>query len=201
MTYERWQLKFQQSPAGFSLVGGIAPKKRKLLGASAIPEYVKAYVLGASLAKRAEELASYSGDDVQYMDGYFEGLHSHMTPEGNKANVDDYVGFLTGALKVILPATGEPNPFDAPVPAPAPAPIVLPVLARGDVVPDGDLRLRILRLGMAGPLVRLWRHFLGLSASANFDLEAESATKEWQAKQGLPADGVVGVLSWSRILT
>jgi peptidoglycan hydrolase-like protein with peptidoglycan-binding domain len=142
----------------------------------------------------------------QYANGYFMGLHTHVTAEGNDANVQDYLTALLKALDTICTITKEPRLFDAPPIIPMPPGLAL---ARGDVTPDGDLRLRILRQGMVGPLVRVWQTLLrdeypeeeGLPITGRFDAETVLGTKEWQAKQGLPADGVVGLLSWSRMLT
>jgi peptidoglycan hydrolase-like protein with peptidoglycan-binding domain len=59
---------------------------------------------------------------------------------------------------------------------------------------------------MKGPLVRVWQYLLlaespGFFVTGTFDLETEIATRQWQAKMGLPADGVVGLMSWERMLS
>lgn len=160
----------------------------------------------------------YGAVGAQYMNGYFMGLHSHTTPEGNRANIDDYYAALSSALRQIYSATGEaavlvpkargeePKTPVASVPVSSSSPSALPALSRGDVVPDADLRLRLLRVGMKGPLVRVWQYLLlaespGFFATGTFDSETEIATRAWQAKMGLPADGVVGLMSWERMLS
>ncbi len=167
-------------------------------------------VLLKSNVKAALALADLEGAvAAQYMNGYFAGLHSHVTASGNTANVADYLGFISSALSSIYAHTAE-VPLLRPKggsPLPGSSPSLPPGLpfSRGDVVPDGDVRLRLLRAAMKGPVVRVWQKLLGaygtVAVTGIFDAETEIATRIWQAKVGLPADGVVGFLSWSRMLS
>lgn len=151
----------------------------------------------------------------QYTNGYFQGLHSHATAQGNAENVADYLRAVSSALTNIYAATHEAQALLPKDRAPearggsSSSPPVAPLLSRGEVVKDGDFRLRTLRVGDRGPLIRVWQTLLrdeqpeeeALGLTGVFDADTEIATRKWQAKMGLPPDGVVGVLSWSRMLS
>jgi N-acetyl-anhydromuramyl-L-alanine amidase AmpD len=51
---------------------------------------------------------------------------------------------------------------------------------------------RTLRRGCSGDDVAAWQRFLGIGESGTFDDVTEEATRDWQARHGLVADGVVG---------
>ena len=56
----------------------------------------------------------------------------------------------------------------------------------------------ILRLNSRGPLVQQLQEFLGLvPADGIFGKNTQKIVKEWQAKNGLKADGVVGPMTWN----
>jgi putative chitinase len=57
----------------------------------------------------------------------------------------------------------------------------------------------ILKVGSKGPDVSKLQSFLGLGADGNFGPNTEKAVKDWQAKNGLTADGVVGDATWSKM--
>lgn len=56
----------------------------------------------------------------------------------------------------------------------------------------------ILRLNSRGPLVQQLQEFLGIvPADGIFGKNTQKIVKEWQAKNGLKADGVVGPMTWN----
>ena len=57
-----------------------------------------------------------------------------------------------------------------------------------------------LRLGSAGKDVMTWQGYLEIPKTGLFDASVETATKKWQAANGLIADGVVGASSWQKML-
>ena len=58
----------------------------------------------------------------------------------------------------------------------------------------------ILKLGSTGEDVKALQEKLGLKADGSFGPGTEKAVKEWQSKNGLTPDGVVGDKSWSLLL-
>ena len=56
-----------------------------------------------------------------------------------------------------------------------------------------------LQPGSQGPAVVTWQRALGIAADGYFGPATLSTTKAWQYRQGLPADGVVGINSWLRM--
>jgi hypothetical protein len=54
----------------------------------------------------------------------------------------------------------------------------------------------ILRKGTRGNEVKLLQEFLGTSADGIFGSGTEATVKEWQSKNGLAADGIVGPATW-----
>lgn len=68
--------------------------------------------------------------------------------------------------------------------------------AHGHFVAAGRPVLVTLRNGMAGAQVAVWQKALGLPLTGSFDFDTEKATKDWQAKHGIDADGVVGSDTW-----
>ncbi len=58
----------------------------------------------------------------------------------------------------------------------------------------------ILKLGSTGEDVKILQEKLGLKADGSFGPGTEKAVKEWQSKNGLTPDGVVGDKSWSLLL-
>lgn len=55
----------------------------------------------------------------------------------------------------------------------------------------------LLKLGSKGDDVRCLQEKLGLKADGSFGTGTEKAVKEWQKKNGLTVDGVIGDKSWS----
>ena len=84
-----------------------------------------------------------------------------------------------------------------------PSPVL--VLTPDDVLPapKNEARLFILKRGVGGALVALWQTLMNgelavsIPVSGDFDDQTETATKAWQEKQGLKADGIVGPKTWS----
>ena len=56
-----------------------------------------------------------------------------------------------------------------------------------------------LKAGSSGPEVKLLQEKLGLAADGKFGPGTEKALKEWQAKNGLTADGIAGATSYRYI--
>lgn len=54
-----------------------------------------------------------------------------------------------------------------------------------------------LRRGDSGPAVERWQKILGVAADGQFGPATEAATKAFQARSGLHADGVVGRATWA----
>jgi len=73
-----------------------------------------------NLVLKPEVRAALSTDDWGaavtdiYENHYFMGLHSHVTPEGNAQNINDYFNALSNAAFTISKETGEqvPGPLD-----------------------------------------------------------------------------------------
>jgi len=57
----------------------------------------------------------------------------------------------------------------------------------------------LLKLGSKGPDVVKLQTALGIGADGNFGPGTEKALKEWQAKTGLPADGIAGTATFQRL--
>lgn len=57
----------------------------------------------------------------------------------------------------------------------------------------------LVKKGSRGAEVKQIQSFLGLAADGIFGSDTEVAVKAWQAKNGLPADGVVGPKSWAKM--
>jgi peptidoglycan hydrolase-like protein with peptidoglycan-binding domain len=127
---------------------------------------------------------------------------SRYTPRLDVAGATKTLGSLyaefqkSGVLDSI--ATGE-----TPMPTPA------LILTKEDVLtaPKNEAPLFILRKGVSGALVALWQTLLNgelavsVAVTGDFDDATETATKAWQEKQGLPADGIAGPKTWSAFFT
>ena len=57
----------------------------------------------------------------------------------------------------------------------------------------------LLKIGSKGNEVISLQKFLGLSADGNFGPGTDKAVKDWQTKNGLTADGIVGDATWSKM--
>ena len=57
----------------------------------------------------------------------------------------------------------------------------------------------LLKIGSKGNDVISLQKFLGLSADGNFGPGTDKAVKDWQTKNGLTADGIVGDSTWSKM--
>ena len=59
----------------------------------------------------------------------------------------------------------------------------------------------LLKKGDNNENVKLMQQKLGIEpAVTNFGPKTEAAVKEWQAKNGLTADGIVGPSTWAKIM-
>ena len=55
----------------------------------------------------------------------------------------------------------------------------------------------LLKKGSKGENVKILQRFLKLKDDGDFGAKTESAVKDWQSKNGLTADGIVGTKTWS----
>ena len=73
----------------------------------------------------------------------------------------------------------------------------------GDLVPDAGadpVRIRpTLRLGSVGEDVRFLQRQLKTTVDGHFGVMTEAAVKAFQAKNGLPADGICGAYTWEAV--
>jgi putative chitinase len=65
---------------------------------------------------------------------------------------------------------------------------------------DLDDDIGVLRRGCKGEGVKIMQKALGIGADGNFGPGTEKALKEWQAKNGLKADGVAGPATFAKLL-
>jgi putative chitinase len=65
---------------------------------------------------------------------------------------------------------------------------------------DVDDDIGILRRGCKGEGVKIMQKALGVTADGNFGPGTEKALKEWQAKNGLKADGIAGPATFAKLL-
>ncbi len=130
-------------------------------------------------------------------DGYFGSATAQATREWQRANglsVDGVVGMQS--WETMFPGAG----VEAPEPPPdkngddsqgsgstGSAPGVPPYPGRP------------LELGDSGSNVIIWQRALGIQADGYFGSATLSATKAWQYRNGLTADGVVGASSWVKM--
>ena len=57
----------------------------------------------------------------------------------------------------------------------------------------------LLKIGSKGNDVIALQKFLGLSADGSFGPGTDKAVKDWQTKNGLTADGIVGDTTWAKM--
>ena len=64
------------------------------------------------------------------------------------------------------------------------------------------LAKRIIRVNHAGgPVVRYLQHRLGVEVNGVYGPQMEAATKKFQTQNGLLADGIIGPLSWQKLIS
>jgi putative chitinase len=59
----------------------------------------------------------------------------------------------------------------------------------------------LLKLGSKGEDVKKLQQKLGIGADGSFGPGTEKAVKDWQSKNGLKADGIIGDASWSKLFS
>ena len=57
----------------------------------------------------------------------------------------------------------------------------------------------LLKVGSKGKEVKSLQEYLGLYSDGDFGPNTEKSVKEWQLKNGLSADGIVGPMSWRKL--
>jgi peptidoglycan hydrolase-like protein with peptidoglycan-binding domain len=110
-----------------------------------------------------------------------------------------------------IPIPLAPPPVD-PGPPPSPSSPSAWVLTPSDVVgvnhAPGGAKLARLERGVSGGQVVVWQMLINLDLaptpplepSGQYEADTETLTKVWQGKNGLKSDGIVGPLSWARML-
>ena len=71
-------------------------------------------------------------------------------------------------------------------------------LSGGSVVSaeEETYNMKKIKKGSKGTAVKIWQIIVGVEADGSFGPATETATKNWQRKNGLSPDGIVGAKSW-----
>lgn len=75
-----------------------------------------------------------------------------------------------------------------------------PTIPTTQSVPSSAVKRATIKAGSKGPDVVAWQQILGIKADGIFGSGTTSATKTFQTKHGLTADGVVGPKTWSAVV-
>lgn len=98
----------------------------------------------------------------------------------------------TAGLVQVVSSTPTPTPMGAPTPPTMPPPATsAPILA--GVMPT-------IRRGSTGAAVTQWQAFLQIPQDGQFGPQTEDATKSFQTKNALVADGIVGPKTWEKAM-
>ncbi len=158
------------------------------VAATALKPNVKAAIASGSLRNVSAAM---------FANHYYTGVQS--TP---KANIDAHAKRLIACVSDIVATTGESNPF-IPI-AQEPELKAAPPLASGSPSQPSDLPSSIsrptLRFGSVGPFVSEWQRLLKITADGDFGPATRSATRRFQASNGLTDDGIVGPQTWKVML-
>ena len=135
-----------------------------------------------------------------------------ITPDGivgpmTWAAAQRTVPVVTVSTPAAVPTTRPPlavAPTAAPVVPPArpplaAAPVPMPAVPAPPSPPPAASR-STLKQGSSGPDVILWQKVIGVATDGKFGPGTAVATKTWQTKHGLPADGIVGPKTWAAAL-
>ena len=68
----------------------------------------------------------------------------------------------------------------------------------GEIYVDLSIRLPQISEGSKGKAVQIWESIIQVAVTGTFDKRLDEATKMWQNKQGLTADGIVGPKTWRK---
>ena len=66
----------------------------------------------------------------------------------------------------------------------------------GETYVELSVRLPQISEGSKGAAVQIWESLIRVAVTGKFDKRLDEATKAWQKKHGLTADGIVGPKSW-----
>jgi peptidoglycan hydrolase-like protein with peptidoglycan-binding domain len=167
-----------------------------------------AVLFPSAIGRKPEDIIFPAGS-VSYEQnrGFDRANKGFVTVSDITSSINGFANSVRARL-AFEPTSSELNP---PPKAPsAPPSLASPhsLLGRADVVEDGDRRLRVLRPGNHGPLVLVWQKLLreiwpeeeDLSVNGRMDPDTVRFTREWQTRVGLPPDGIVGIMSWTRML-
>ena len=71
-------------------------------------------------------------------------------------------------------------------------------LSGGSVVSaeEETYNMKTIKRGSKGTAVKIWQIIVGVETDGSFGPATETATKNWQRKNGLSPDGIVGAKSW-----
>lgn len=168
--------------------------------------------LAATLLKPNVKAALAKGDLNAAVAAQIEVNHYTGNPPATPKSV--YLARLKNSLQSILSATGEPNPFGGTMNTD-------PLDGVGVVLPSSDSRsssaawvglslsllrtcpdvkmLATLRLKSEGPDVAYVRMLLGLPPGSTFDTDMARRVSEYQSRNGLVADHVIGPKTWASL--
>jgi len=131
-------------------------------------------------------------------DGKFGPNTKLVTQSFQKKNgltADGIVGPRTWSAGLVTVITTTP-PQTVPgtsIPVSVPPPTTTaPIIAK--VMPT-------IRRGSTGPEVKVWQTFLQIPADGAFGPQTEDATRSFQTKNGLVADGIVGPKTWEKAMS
>ena len=120
---------------------------------------------------------------------------TRLWQEENGLNPDGIVGEQSWNKMFASPPEPESDPDPEPAPDPEPEAGTQPQSPTTDSgVPSYPGFL--LRVGSQGKWVRTWQAALGVRADGYFGAATARATRQWQERNGLNPDGVVGLESW-----
>jgi len=71
-------------------------------------------------------------------------------------------------------------------------------LSGGTVASAGEeiYNMKTIKKGSKGAAVKIWQIIVGVEPDGDFGSKTDTATKNWQKKNGLSSDGIVGAKSW-----
>ncbi len=65
-----------------------------------------------------------------------------------------------------------------------------------DTVQEDEYNMKTIKKGSKGTAVKIWQIIVGVEPDGIFGADTERATKEFQSRMSLVADGIVGARSW-----
>ena len=68
--------------------------------------------------------------------------------------------------------------------------------AKTEAVKEENYDMKTIKKGSKGKAVKIWQVIVGVTVDGEFGDKTVAATKKFQKKKGLTADGIVGSKSW-----